>query len=130
MTPPAAAEPPGLDQRGRVRGTRAGTLWAGVSGGAVVLILLVIFIAQNSEEVSVHFLGASGRVSLAVSLLLSAIAGVLILAVPSGARILQLRKSLRQQGVSAVRPRGDRGDRGDRIDHGDRADHSKKPQEG
>lgn len=78
------------------------TLWAGVIVATVVLVALVIFIAQNSGEVTIHYLGARVRVSLAVALILSAVAGVLILAVPSGARILQLRKSVKHHAAAAA----------------------------
>jgi uncharacterized integral membrane protein len=90
-TPPA-----GLDSKGRVRTTRFSALWVGLIIAAILLIALLIFIVQNSQDVSVHYLGAHGRVPLAVALLLSAVAGLLLIAVPGTARILQLRHALRK----------------------------------
>jgi uncharacterized integral membrane protein len=87
---------PGLDRRGRVRRTRAGGIWIGLIATAVVLILLLIFVLQNSRTVAIHFLGLSGHLSLAVALLLAAVAGLLLIAIPGTARIMQLRRSLKK----------------------------------
>jgi uncharacterized integral membrane protein len=87
---------PGLDRRGRVRRTRAGGIWIGLIATAVVLVLLLIFVLQNSRTVAIHFLGLSGHLSLAVALLLAAVAGLLLIAIPGTARIMQLRRSLKK----------------------------------
>lgn len=97
--PPAATsvQPrPGLDRRGRVRRTRAGGIWIGLIATAVVLILLLIFVLQNSRTVAIHFLGLSGHLSLAVALLLAAVTGLLLIAIPGTAHIMQLRRSLKK----------------------------------
>jgi len=60
----------------------------GVIVFAVVLVLLLIFILQNTQSVQISYLGATGHVSLAVAMLLTAIAGSL--------RIWQLRRHLRR----------------------------------
>jgi uncharacterized integral membrane protein len=70
-------------------------VWVGLIVAAIVAIALLIFIAQNSASVSIHYLGARGRVSLAVALLLSAVAGLVIAAIPGTVRILQLRRSIK-----------------------------------
>jgi uncharacterized integral membrane protein len=88
---PAAA---GLDRRGRVKRTRASGLWIGVVSAAVLAILFLVFIAQNSEKVTIAFLGFDGRLSLAIALLLSAVIGALVVAVPGIVRIGQLRRAL------------------------------------
>ncbi|HEX6523071.1 MAG TPA: lipopolysaccharide assembly protein LapA domain-containing protein [Streptosporangiaceae bacterium] len=75
----------------QVRRTRISGLWAAVSCFAVVLLLLLIFILQNSRTVEVSYLGAHGHLSLGVALLLAAVLGVLLVAVPGIARIVQLR---------------------------------------
>jgi uncharacterized integral membrane protein len=46
--------------------------------------------------VPIHFLGASGHISLAVALLLSAVVAVLLVAIPGSVRILQLRRLVRR----------------------------------
>jgi putative membrane protein len=93
---PPSRKPAGLDSRGRVKRTRASELWIGVVTAAVLAILFLVFIAQNSDKVTIHFLGWDGRLSLAISLLLSAVIGALLVAVPGIARIIQLRTALRK----------------------------------
>lgn len=89
---------PGFDARGRVKATRVSGVWVGLIGTAVFLILLVIFIAQNSRQVSLHFFGWHGRFSLALTILISAVIGVLLVAIPGTVRIIQLRRALRRNG--------------------------------
>jgi uncharacterized integral membrane protein len=103
--PPATAAPPsaGLTSRGRVRQTRLSALWIGLIVAAVLLIALLVFIVQNSRTVTIHYLGFDGHVSLAIALVLSAVAGVLLLAIPGTARILQLRRALRKNAAAGRR---------------------------
>jgi uncharacterized integral membrane protein len=86
----------GFDTKGRVRRTRSGGAWVGLITAAVFLILLVIFIAQNTARVSIKFLGFNGHMSLGLTILLAAIVGLLIAAVPGTLRILQLRRALKR----------------------------------
>lgn len=88
-TPPHTEPPP---PQGR---SRIGGAWVGLVLGALVLILLLVFVLQNLEDVRVSFAGADGRVPLGVALLLAAVAGALVVAVPGSARILQLRRANR-----------------------------------
>lgn len=97
-TSPARSE---LDRHGRVRRTRAGGAWIAVLAGAAVLTFLLVFVVQNSHAVTIHFLGLSGSVSLAVALLLAAVAGVLLVAILGSTRIVQLRRSVKRR----ARPR-------------------------
>jgi uncharacterized integral membrane protein len=102
--PAAAAEPatthpaPGFDDRGHVRPSKVSGVWVGLIGTALFLVLLVIFIAQNSHRVSLHFLGWHGQFSLALTILLSAVIGLLLVAIPGTVRIVQLRTALRKNG--------------------------------
>lgn len=98
----AADVTPGLDRKGRVRRTRTSGVWIGLILSAVFLILLIVFIAQNSNEATVHFLGWSGQFPLWLTILFAAIAGMLLVAVPGTVRILQLRRSVRKQGPSGA----------------------------
>lgn len=89
------AEPAaGFDTKGRVRRTRSSGAWVGLILTALVLILLIIFIAQNTTRVSIKYLGFNGHMSLGLLILLAAIIGLLIAAVPGSIRILQLRRAL------------------------------------
>ena len=55
----------------------------------------MIFIIQNTHAVNISFLGAHLHLSLAVALLLAAIAGALLMAAAGTARITQLRRIMR-----------------------------------
>ena len=72
-----------------LRGSRTSTTWLAVTLLIVLMLLLVIFIAQNTQNVQVSFFGWSGEPPLAVALLIAATAGTL--------RILQLRRRVRRQ---------------------------------
>lgn len=84
-------------RREPVAHSRSGALWTGLILSALVLLVLLIFILQNSNPVQVTFLGASGTLPTGVALLLAAIAGLLLVAIPGGVRILQLRRAARRR---------------------------------
>ena len=79
-----------------VRRSRSGGLWTGLILSAIVLIFLLVFILQNQESVTIAFLGFSGRLPVGVALLLAAIAGLLLVAIPGGVRMMQLRRAARR----------------------------------
>jgi uncharacterized integral membrane protein len=66
------------------------------------LLLLLIFILQNGQRAEVSFLGAHGHLPMGVALLLAAIFGVLLVALPGTARIIQLRMLSRRGGTAAA----------------------------
>jgi putative membrane protein len=89
---PPAAQPP---RRGRLH-TRISGMRTGLIAGVVILTVALIFIIQNTHPVNISFLGAHLHLSLAVALLLAAIAGALLMAAAGTARITQLRLALRR----------------------------------
>ena len=91
--PPSApaSQAPRRRQHTRISGARI-ALIAGTAALAVVLI----FIIQNANAVSISFLGAHLHLSLAVALLFAAIAGALIMAAAGTARIAELRQIMRR----------------------------------
>ena len=92
---PAAAR---KDTKDPLRGSRTSGMWVAVVGLGLVLLLLVVFIAQNTQSVSVSFLGWSGQTPLAVALLIATAAGLFLAAVAGSLRILQLRRRVRRVG--------------------------------
>ena len=68
----------------------------GLIAGFAGLIVVMIFIIQNAHAVNISFLGAQLRLSLAVALVLAAIAGALIMAAAGTARITRLRRIMRR----------------------------------
>ena len=68
----------------------------GLIAGTAALIVVMIFIIQNAHAVNITFLGAHLHLSLAVALLLAAVAGALVMAAAGTARITQLRRIMRR----------------------------------
>ena len=89
--PPAPAAPRRRGHHTRISGMRTALI-----AGIAVLIVVLIFIIQNAHAVSITFLGAHLQLSLAVALLLAAIAGALIMAAAGTARITELRQTMRR----------------------------------
>ena len=89
--PPAAPAGKSGRTHTRIRGLRTSLI-----AGFAVLIVVLIFIIQNAHTVNISFLGAHLRLSLAVALLLAAIAGAVIMAAAGTARITQLRRIMRR----------------------------------
>jgi uncharacterized integral membrane protein len=72
--------------------SRTATIWTIVVVFLAVLVVLLVFLLQNSQTVHLKFLGIHGSLSLAVAMLLSAVIGGVLVALAGGARILQLRR--------------------------------------
>jgi uncharacterized integral membrane protein len=77
--------------------TRTSMAWAGVWTAAVVAIMFIVFLLQNTTGVKVSFLGLHGTLPLAVALLIALVAGILLTLVVGTARITQLRLLARHQ---------------------------------
>jgi uncharacterized integral membrane protein len=86
----------------KVRRSRTGGLWVGLILSALVLLFLLVFILQNGEPVQISFFAFDGVLPTGVALLLAAIAGILLVAIPGSIRILQLRRAARR----SARPKG------------------------
>ena len=84
---------PGRDP---LRRSRTSGAWFAVAGLGIVLLLMIIFILQNTQSVEVSFLGWNGHAPLAVSLLIATVAGLFLALVAGSLRILQLRRRVRR----------------------------------
>lgn len=93
---PSRATPAAPLPQHKIKRTRISGLWVAVGFFAVILLLLLIFILQNSKTVDVSYMGAHGHLPLGVALLLSAVCGVLLVVLAGGARISQLRTVARR----------------------------------
>lgn len=91
---PAAAGPAGPAPA--VKHSRTGVLWTGLILSALVLLFLLVFIIQNDQPVLISFFALEGVLPSGVALLLAAIAGILLGAIPGTLRILQLRRAARR----------------------------------
>ncbi|MGH3358856.1 MAG: lipopolysaccharide assembly protein LapA domain-containing protein [Nocardioidaceae bacterium] len=95
-TPEKPSEPPREPQRDPLRRSRASGAWIGVIVFGLALLLLIVFVAQNTQSVSLSFFGWQGTVALAIALLIAAAAGLLIAGAAGSLRIWQLRRRVRQ----------------------------------
>jgi len=94
---PPVVEDPVRRERGTVPRTRTSAVWFGVWAGAVALILLIIFVAQNTRNVEVSFLWMHGQISLALALLIAGVGGAVIAMAVAAVRIVQLRRLLHRR---------------------------------
>lgn len=81
--------------------TRAGALWSSLIAGFLILILLLIFITQNTTSTPFQFLGWHWSLPLGVAILLAAVVGGLITVAVGTARILQLRRAAKKHHAAA-----------------------------
>ncbi|MFL6145713.1 MAG: lipopolysaccharide assembly LapA domain-containing protein [Labedaea sp.] len=77
--------------------TRTGAAWAGLTVAALIAIMLIVFLVQNTGTVEISFLWMTGSTSLAVALLIAAVGSVLVTLILGTARIAQLRRLARRR---------------------------------
>lgn len=109
--PPAStAPPPPIDTPktpsqpvAEVGFTRAAALWSAIFLGFLILIVLLIFVAQNTESASFAFLGWHWTLPLGVAILAAAVGGGLIAVLGGAARIFQLRRAAKKNLKAALK---------------------------
>ncbi|WP_152351624.1 LapA family protein [Brachybacterium subflavum] len=83
-------------------GKRTAGVWIALVLGAIVLILLLVFILQNNHAANFHYFTADFSLPLGVAMLLAAIAGALVMALVGSVRMFQqsrtIKKLRKQQG--------------------------------
>ncbi|CAN5200429.1 DUF1049 domain-containing protein [soil metagenome] len=103
--PPEPSDPdppanPGSDKslppESAVQFTRAAALWGALIFGFLILIVLLIFIAQNTESAQFAFLGWHWSLPLGVAILFAAVAGGLLTVAVGAVRIFQLRRAAKK----------------------------------
>jgi uncharacterized integral membrane protein len=75
--------------------TRISASWTALVAAVLVFIVLIIFIAQNTQRSTVNFLVFHGHAPTAVILLIAAVGGAAIVVIAGVARIIQLRRMAR-----------------------------------
>lgn len=80
------------DGKDPLRSSRTSGFWAAVVGLGLILVLLIVFIAQNTRTTTVSFLAWDGEVPVAVALLIAAVAGLFLAGLAGMLRIHQLRR--------------------------------------
>ena len=76
--------------------TRAAALWSALIAGFVILILLLVFILQNTESATVHLFAWQWNLPIGVGVLLAAVGGGLLTVAAGTARIVQLRRAAKR----------------------------------
>ena len=90
---PAPSPAPSVSE---VKFTRAAALWSSVIAGFLILTILLVFIAQNTESASFAFFGWHWSLPLGVAILMAAVAGGLVTVLAGAARIFQLRRAAKK----------------------------------
>ena len=97
VTPPAPEPTPHPAPSARMRPTRTGAAWVALAVAALLAVLLIVFLAQNTRSTEISFLWMTASTPLAVALLIAAVGSVLLTLILGTARIAQLRRLVRKQ---------------------------------
>src|SRR5271163_5202907 len=101
-SPSASAPPVGpTSAEPAVKFTRAGALWSALIVGFLTLIVLLIFIAQNTASTPFTFFAWHWSLPLGVAFLLAAVGGGLLTVAVGSARIIQLRRAAKKHFAAA-----------------------------
>jgi uncharacterized integral membrane protein len=95
VSPPPSAQPT-AGSPGQVPRTRTGAAWAALITAALLAVLLIIFLVQNTHSTEISFLWMTTSTPLAVALLIAAVGSVLLTLILGTARITQLRRLVRK----------------------------------
>ncbi len=79
-----------------VKFTRTASVWTSLTAGFLILIVLLIFITQNTASAQLAFFGWRWTLPLGVAMLVAAICGGLITVLAGTARIYQLRRAAKR----------------------------------
>jgi uncharacterized integral membrane protein len=76
--------------------TKTAAAWWALIVGTLVLIVLLVFIAQNLETTTIHFFGWHWNAPVGVAFLVAAICGSLITVATGAGRMVQLRRAAKR----------------------------------
>jgi uncharacterized integral membrane protein len=76
--------------------TRTAAAWWALIVGSLTLIVLLVFIAQNLDTTTIHFLGWHWNAPVGIAFLVAAICGSLITVMTGAARMVQLRRAAKK----------------------------------
>jgi uncharacterized integral membrane protein len=79
-----------------LRSSATSRVWLAAVGLTLLLVVLVVFVAQNTDRVDVSFLGWTWHPPLAVALLVSVVGGLALAVVAGTLRIWQLHRRVRR----------------------------------
>lgn len=81
----------------RVPRTRISAAWIGICAAVAGLVVLIIFMLQNTGSVDVHFLWMDGSLPLALALFIAGVATTIVATTIGAARMTQLRRLVRRR---------------------------------
>lgn len=90
------APPPPPPPEDAVKFTKAAALWSSLILGFLILIVLLVFIMQNTDSTTVNFFAWQASLPVGVAVLLSAVGGGLLTFLVGTARIVQLRRAAKK----------------------------------
>lgn len=93
----------------RVPVTRTSAAWLAICTAAVILVVLIVFMLQNTGSVEVSFLWLTGSLPLALALLIAAVGAAILTMIVGVARMTQLRRRIRRDRGSLGRAPSQRG---------------------
>ncbi|BBZ45146.1 LapA family protein [Mycobacterium parmense] len=76
--------------------TRLAAAWWALVVGSIILVVLLVFVAQNTDTVALHFLVFDWTLPVGVGYLLSAVAGATIAVLVGAARMIQVRRAAKR----------------------------------
>ena len=77
-------------------GGKTAGLWISLILGAIVLVMLLIFVIQNNKSASFVYFATEFQLPLGVAMLLAAIAGALVMALVGSVRMMQMGWTIRK----------------------------------
>ena len=91
-----APDAPGTAPVELSKGGKTAGLWISLILGAIVLVLLLIFVIQNNQTAGFEYFSAQFDLPLGVAMLLAAIAGALVMALVGSVRMIQMGWTIRK----------------------------------
>lgn len=101
VTPTSAVDELSKPLSPRVPRTRISAAWLGICAAMVGLVVLIIFMLQNTGSVDVHFLWMDGSLPLALALFIAGVATTIVATTIGAARMTQLRRLVRRRRTEA-----------------------------
>ncbi|MDN5820511.1 MAG: lipopolysaccharide assembly protein LapA domain-containing protein, partial [Brachybacterium sp.] len=77
-------------------GGKTAGMWIGLILGAIILVMLLIFVIQNNVTAGFQYFGTEFDLPLGVAMLLAAIAGALVMALVGSVRMIQMSWTIRK----------------------------------
>ena len=95
--PPPVEDETTMERTAAPTRTRLSATWTFAALGTVILLLLLVFILQNTQRENLEFLWFDFRLPVGVALLLAGATGAILVVLVGASRLLQLRLAARRR---------------------------------